>query len=746
MAVDIGNLNDMQRQAVLTTQGPLLILAGAGSGKTRTLTHRIAYILEQRMAAPWEMLAITFTNKAAREMRERIAAMVGERVESMWVSTFHAACVQMLRRSIERLPGYSRWFSIYDDDDSIRVIRQCLSEMNLSDRYYAPRTVRSLISSAKNNLMGPDEYGRELMKTDFRGEKIAAVYRRYDEILRENNALDFDDLLVRPLELFVACPDVLDEYRRRFRYIHVDEYQDTNEAQYQLVKLLSSQHRNLCVVGDDDQSIYGWRGANIQNILNFEKDFPDAKVIRLERNYRSTSVILDTANAVIAHNVGRKEKRLWTDRRGGERVTLYTADIERDEARFVCDTIISLARELSYGDIAVLYRLNAQSRSLEEALMRRGIPYRIYGGIRFYDRAEIKDIIAYLRLTVNPSDMVSLERIINTPRRGIGEATVEKLKQRALATGRPVLALLSDDAALEETLSARPGAKVREFARLIERLRAQREALKLPEFVAWALEETGIRSMYADQNTDEAEGRLQNLSELLSAVQEFAEGREEPTLEDFLENVALVTDLDAMREGQRAISLMTMHAAKGLEFPAVFVVGMEEGIFPHQRAFDDESEMEEERRLCYVAITRAKDRLYLTCCRQRLLFGTQHNNMPSRFLREMPRSCVDSGFTGKNRPFVPSARPSASRAAAPARPPGTPVLRSQPQGASAPRLRPAAAGESFRTGDRVRHKTFGSGVVISEAGEGADRKLTVAFEGQGIRTLKEAVAGLTRDV
>ena len=737
--MNLTQLNERQREAVLTTEGPLLILAGAGSGKTRTLTQRIAYLMDEKGVKPYEILAITFTNKAAGEMRERIEREIGDGVEQMWVHTFHAMCMKILRRNLDRLPGYTRWFSIYDEDDSQAVIRNCLSELNLAERYYPARSMLSFISNCKNQMLSPDEAAKGQVKKDQHTEQLTSLYRLYEKKLHEQNALDFDDLLIRTLELFVQCPDVLDYYRGRFRYIHVDEYQDTNLVQYELVRALSSQHGNLCVVGDDDQAIYGWRGADIRNILEFEKDFPNARVIRLEQNYRSTTKILDAANAVIARNASRKRKNLWTDRGQGEPIVYFQASTEREEAAFVCREIRRLVEGGDYrlADVAILYRMNAQSRVLEDSFLRAGIPYRMVGGLRFYDRKEIRDIMAYLKALVNPQDAVALTRIINVPRRGIGDTTVNALRQAADEHGTSIYTLLSDTEALRRIVP-RAAAKLQEFQRLLEALQAGREGRSLLEYVQFVIQRSGYEAMLQEDDSDEAQARLENLGELISAVQEFMAAHEEARLEDFLENVALVSDLDNLEGAQRAVPLLTVHAAKGLEYPIVFVTGLEEGLFPHQRALIDERQMEEERRLCYVAITRAKDRLYLSSSVARMIFGTTQYNAPSRFLRDLPEETVQR-VGGAPAPARWAAPKSPTGAAAPVQPKAkgwqTPPPSAAPKQEAGPLL-------PLQPGCKVRHARFGIGTVVALDGQPGKRTVTVAFAGQGVKLLNEAFANL----
>ena len=635
--MDLSMLNEPQRRAVTTTEGPLLVLAGAGSGKTRVLTHRIAYLLEKGVSA-YRILALTFTNKAAKEMLERVNKLAGDAASDAWVSTFHSSCARILRRDIEKL-GYTRSFTIYDTDDQMRLVRDVLTELDLNDKMYPPREALSIISDAKNHMQTPKEW-LQSQQGDFRSQKYAEIYTRYDDKLKKANALDFDDLLIKTLELFVQHPPVLDSYRKRFDYILVDEYQDTNSAQYQLVRLLAGEKRNLCVVGDDDQSIYGWRGADIRNILDFEKDFPDAVVIKLEQNYRSTSNILDAANQVIAHNVGRKEKALWTSEGAGEPVRLYEAQDERDEAYFLAQQINERLKSGDVlGDMAVLYRVNALSRVVEETLVRGGLKYRVFGGLKFYERKEVKDIVCYLRAVVNPADDVAVRRIINEPKRSIGDTTVQKLADYAAASGDSLFAAVLD--AQQAGLSGRALKAVEGFGELITNLVVERQMMKPDEFVRKLLDETGYEQQFKQEQNDENTARLQNIAEFVGGVIEYVKQNPEGTLDDYLENVALVTDMDRSDDDEGAITLMTMHSAKGLEFKNVFVIGMEEGIFPTTRAMDDDEKLEEERRLCYVAITRARKRLWLTHARQRTLYGRTNMCVASRFLDELPHRVTE---------------------------------------------------------------------------------------------------------
>ena len=577
--MNLNDLNPMQRRAAETLEGPVLILAGAGSGKTRTLTYRVANLLEHGVKA-WHILALTFTNKAAREMRERIERLAGADAGEAWIGTFHSICCRILRRDIEKL-GYERSFTIYDDDDQQRVIKAVLKELDIDEKFLPPKAVSADISDAKNRLLSPDEWLQN-RGGDYRSQKTHDVMTRYEQRLRAANALDFDDLLVKTLQLFVEHPPVLEYYQSRFQYVHVDEYQDTNYAQYQLVRLITRESRNLCVVGDDDQSIYGWRGADIRNILDFEKDFPDATVIKLEQNYRSTANILDAANQIIAHNEGRKEKELWTEDGEGEKITLYAAADERDEAAWICQRIRQLQRGgTPYGSIAILYRMHALSRVLEETLMRAGIPYHVYGGTRFYDRREVRDVLAYLRLIQNPADDISLSRIINVPKRAIGDSTVEQLTQYARQNDMSLYAAV---AAPPDTLASRARKSVNDFSSLIVSLLLAKETLPLSEFVQKVIDDSGLIAQYQKEENEENQARIENIREFMGAVTEFEQKSEDKSLFAFLENVALVTELDNQDSAPSFVTMMTLHSAKGLEYDAVFMSGMEEGIFPSARA------------------------------------------------------------------------------------------------------------------------------------------------------------------
>lgn len=634
----LDSLNKQQREAVVHTEGPLLILAGAGSGKTRVLTHRIAYLINEKGVYPSNILAITFTNKAAREMKERVEKLL-EGSYDMWISTFHSACARILRMEIERLQGYKKNFIIFDTDDQAKIIKECLKELNYNEKNFPPKEMISSISKAKDQLMTPgkfmDRYGR-----DFRLKKVADIYALYQKKLMGNNALDFDDILFKTVELFQNNPDVLQRYQQKFKYIMVDEYQDTNFCQYMLVNLLAKNHRNLCVVGDDDQSIYSWRGADIGNILNFEKDFPDAKVIKLEQNYRSTQTILDAANSVISNNFGRKSKRLWTDNGEGKAIVYYKAMDERDEADFIIGEIDKLAfqEQRNLNSFAILYRTNAQSRVIEEMCMARGIPYKIVGGHRFYDRMEVKDVIAYLRVIQDPEGDLSIKRIINVPKRGIGKATIDQLEEYARQNGISFYeALLFVDNI--DGIGKKAKNSIKDFVRLIAELMDIAENESASEVINQVILKSGYLEEL-EKGDDEAQERGKNIKELISAALEYEEKNEDNSLMGFLENMALMSDIDGLKEDREGVTMMTLHSAKGLEFPVVFICGLEEGLFPTQRAFFEEHQLEEERRLMYVGVTRAKEKLYLTSAFERTLFGNTSYTMESRFLREIPKDLI----------------------------------------------------------------------------------------------------------
>ncbi len=736
-------LNKMQQKAIEHIEGPLLILAGAGSGKTSTLTARIANIIESGKAKPYEVLAITFTNKAAREMRNRIEGLLKTDTSDMWVMTFHAMCSRILRNDIEKMnQGYTKWFSIYDDTDSQAILKGIVSSLNLNTNYYSPSILKNYISSAKNDLKDPEAMRLD-MKDDFRAEKIYEAYKLYEKELQKNNSLDFDDLLVKVLELFVTCPEVLSKYENRFKYIHVDEYQDTNAAQYEIVKALSATRKNVCVVGDDDQSIYGWRGANINNILDFEKDFLDAKVIKLEQNYRSTSSILDAANAVIKYNKGRKEKTMWTEKGEGSQTIFHKATTEREEAEYIYTEIKKLTMTGDYDlhDMAVLYRTNALSRIIEDRFMRAGMSYAMYGGQKFYDRKEIKDLTAYLRVVVNPADEGALLRIINVPKRGIGATTVDRLRTIAVKKDITLKASMLEQEEISEVMGTAAKSKILGFSKMMQDLESRRSGFGLVEFIEEVMNKSGMVEFYKKQKTEEAEARLSNMGELLSAAQEFAAMTENATLEAFLENIALISDIDSMEEKRDHITMITSHSAKGLEFPIVFVVGMEEGIFPHQRALNDTEEIEEERRLCYVSMTRAMDKLYMTCATGRLMFGTRRYNPISRFIEEIPEELLNNTTP---KPKVVDKSTFRETATFDFQEFSQTKIDNRKKRLGKKGVKHTETDEEFEIGEKVTHKKFGSGTIITVAKGAAGPVYTIAFEGLGIKELDSRYAKLEK--
>jgi DNA helicase-2/ATP-dependent DNA helicase PcrA len=715
-------LNPIQREAVLHTEGPVLIVAGAGSGKTRALTHRIAYLIREKGVSPYAVLAITFTNKAAREMADRVEALVGERVaRGMWISTFHSACARILRREHVHL-GLPSAFSIYDEGDTERLLAQVLRDLDVDPRRYPPRGVAAAIGRAKDRVLSAEGFAG--LASGPYEETVARAYLAYEERKRAAGALDFDDLIAETVRLFRSHPEILEHYQERFRYILVDEYQDTNRAQYELVNLLAAKHRNVCVVGDADQGVYSWRGATIQNLLDFERDYPDATVLLMEQNYRSTENILAVANALIAHNVQRKPKSLWTDLGRGELVVRFRAEDEHEEAGFVAEEVERLVGEegYRYRDVAVFYRTNAQSRVLEDVLSRAGVPYRVVGGVRFYQRKEIRDALAYLRLLVNPQDVVSARRVINTPKRGIGEATVAALEGFAATEGIPVLEACRRVEEIAQ-LGSRARGAVMGFVQVMDRLRAILEAgASPPRMVEAVAVETGYLAELEGERTVEAEGRIENIRELGGVAAEFVERDPDGDLAAFLEQVALVSEQDEYDEEASAVTLMTLHNAKGLEFPVVFIVGMEDGVFPHYRSMTDAHELEEERRLAYVGITRAKERLYLCHAWSRSLFGQTSYNPPSRFLSEIPEELVRALETEAPGPGR------ATWAAA----------------ASAPRGPERRAPIAVGPGDTVVHDRWGEGVVLSVSGAGPEAEATVAFGEVGEKRLLLAYAPLRK--
>ena len=738
-------LNPMQQQAVLHTEGPLLVLAGAGSGKTRALTHRVAYLIEEKNVSPWNILAITFTNKAAGEMRERIDQLVGYGSESIWVSTFHSTCVRILRRHIDRI-GFDTNFTIYDSDDQKTLMKDICKRLNVDTKIYKERSLLAAISKAKDELVDPQEFSlRAAASGDFAKRKQAEIYREYQDALRRNNALDFDDLIVKTVELFKTDAQVLDYYQERFRYIMVDEYQDTNTAQFELISILARKYKNLCVVGDDDQSIYKFRGANIYNILNFEKHFPEAVTIKLEQNYRSTQNILNAANGVISNNMGRKRKTLWTDNEAGKKIGFKQFETGYEEAEYVAKDINACVKDgrYHYGDCAVLYRTNAQSRLFEEKLLLANVPYKIVGGVNFYARREIKDLLAYLRVIENPEDDLAVLRIINVPRRGIGAATINKVQDWEAEQG-----IRFYDALLEAEYV--PGLmrslnKIKSFTSFLQVLRAKADYLSVKELLNEIIEETGYVADLQAEGTEEAAARIENIDELISKIADYEESAEQPSLGGFLQEVALVSDIDSVDEESDYVLLMTLHSAKGLEFPNVFLAGMEDGIFPSYMTItaDDPAELEEERRLCYVGITRAEKDLTLTCARKRMVHGeTQYKKM-SRFLKEIPLELLETGPSTKKEKKEESEpvrvktsfmqakeafKTKAFTAPKPVQQFGT------PKGGKLP----------YGVGDRVKHIKFGEGTVTAITEGGRDYEVTVDFDGPGTKKMFAAFARLQK--
>jgi DNA helicase-2/ATP-dependent DNA helicase PcrA len=782
ITLDYATLNKPQREAVMDTEGPLLLLAGAGSGKTTVLIHRVANLLrygrgsdteeipipisndeveflenysadptpEQKPlmqylcavepARPWEVLAITFTNKAANELKARLERMLGEEAQEVWASTFHSACVRILRRDIDKL-GFDKSFTIYDSDDSKRLIREIIKELSLDEKAFPPREVLSIISNAKDKMESPESFTAHWEESgDWRKIRIGKVYAAYNRRLREANALDFDDIILHTVHLLQREESVRTYYQQKFRYVLIDEYQDTNHLQYLLASLLSGGRKNICVVGDDDQSIYRFRGANIENILNFEKEYRPCRTIRLEQNYRSTQNILDAANAVIRNNTERKGKTLWTDNGAGEKVTVKTTFNENDEANFVAGQIMmDCSRGGNWRDHAVLYRMNAQSNALEQAFRRNGMPYKVFGGMKFFDRAEVKDMLSYLCVIHNPSDDLRLKRIINVPARKIGPTTVEKAQTLATDGNCALFEILEQATRYPELKSA--AARLEEFCRMIRTLQTESETMALPDFYTEVCTRSGYLQMLEEKGDLESQGKKENVEELRSSVVQFLENQpENPTLGGFLDEIALYTDLEEASDSDNCVTLMTMHSAKGLEFPKVYVVGMEDGIFPGNRAMMDDTEMEEERRLCYVAMTRAKEKLTLTNARQRMLFGRTTPNLPSRFLQEIPEENME--WLSKPEPRVaaePDWGDSYGGAVktyydAPAAPAQKPMPRQSAARPSQPLL-------SLKPGEGIHHTAFGDGMVLSVRPMGGDALVEVAFDGVGTKKLMLKAAG-----
>ena len=751
-------LNDKQYEAVINTDGPCLVIAGAGSGKTKVLTHKIAYLMQEKDIKPWNILAITFTNKAANEMKERVEALVGDDAKDMWIGTFHSICVKILRRFIDRI-GFDHSFVIFDTSDQRSLIKECLKDLKIDDKMFTDRIVQFEISNAKNDMKEPEEY-EAMVKGDYRREKIASVYNLYQRRLKENNAIDFDDIINYAIKIFRENDDVLDYYTNKFNYILVDEYQDTNKSQFTLIRLLAKAHGNITVVGDNDQGIYSFRGADISNILNFEKDFKGTKIIKLEQNYRCTQNILNAANSVIKNNEVKYKKKLWTENEEGALPTFHVSDDEYDEGRYIVEEINHLRREdyYKYSDFAILYRMNSQSRAIEEILRREDIPYKIVGGLKFYERKEIKDIIAYLRLINNPSDNLALKRIINEPKRGIGKTSLDKIQAISEQTGIPMYQIIkeADQYGLSRVYSNAQG-----FIEVIEDLISKKDEYTITELIKHTLKETGYTKALEDENSIEAENRIENLEEFLTVAVQFEEEEADNDLSTFLEGITLSSDIDGMDEEEESVTLMTLHSAKGLEFPVVFLVGMEEGIFPGYKSIGEPKELEEERRLCYVGITRAKNNLYLTCSRQRTMFGSTSCNPVSRFVKEIPENMLEganeidsepenkfkdsnyewsygkSGNNGKVVSYkvdIPSSKLEPSFAFKSAES-FLAKLNSKTQGNNTDLSK-------YKEGQRIYHKRFGEGNISKIEPEGDDLKLDIQFDKVGHKRLMAKFANL----
>ena len=756
-------LNDKQYEAVTTTTGPCLVIAGAGSGKTKVLTHKIAYLLEEKGMHPWDILAITFTNKAANEMKERIEALIGEGIKDMWVGTFHSICVRILRRFIDRI-GFNSSFIIFDTSDQRTLVKNCLKELNIDDKLFTDRSVLSEISNAKNEMLEPDQYTARA--DDYRKEKIATVYKLYQKKLKENNAIDFDDIINYTIKILLQEPEILDYYSNKFKYVLVDEYQDTNKAQFTLISLLAAQNGNITVVGDNDQGIYSFRGADISNILNFEKDFPNTKVIKLEQNYRCTGNILKVANSVISNNEVKYKKELWTQNEKGNLPKVYLADNEYDEGSFIVDEIEHLKREeyYKYSDFAILYRMNAQSRAIEDILRRENIPYKIIGGLKFYERKEIKDIIAYLRLIQNSSDNISFRRVVNEPKRGIGKTSLDKIEQIANENGISMYEVLKNADRYDLN---RVFLKSREFINQIEELRNEEKTIS--ELIKSTLKKTGYLDALEKEKTIEAENRIENLDEFLTVAIEFEEESAENGLSEFLEGITLTSDIDGMEDEEESVTLMTLHSAKGLEFPTVFLVGLEEGIFPGYKSISEPKEMEEERRLCYVGITRAKENLFISFAKQRTIFGSTSYNAVSRFVKEIPEDLLDGyeeALEGKS-DYSDFQEDNFEWSY------GNSKVKTYKTGPSSPNSRinsqqkssTVSSGFAFRTADsflnslkkkektkvdltqykpgvKVYHKKFGEGIINQIEPEGDDLKVDINFEKSGHKRLMAKYANL----
>lgn len=751
-------LNDKQYEAVVTTDGPCLVIAGAGSGKTKVLTHKIAYLLAEKGVKPWEILSITFTNKAANEMKERVTGLVGDDAKEIWMGTFHSICVRILRRTIDRL-GFDTSFVIFDTSDQKTMVKQIIKSMDLDDKIFSDKSIMYEISNAKNDMLEPEAYAARSMG-DFRKEKIAEVYKIYQKRLKENNAIDFDDIINFTIKIIAENPDVFEYYADKFKYVLVDEYQDTNKAQFTLVTLLAGKHGNITVVGDNDQGIYSFRGADISNILNFEKDFPGTRIIKLEQNYRCSQSILNCANEVIKNNETKYEKKLWTSNDAGPLPYVFKGDDEYREATFVVDQINHLKRQeyYKYSDFSILYRMNSQSRSLEDILRREDIPYKIVGGLKFYERKEIKDIIAYLRLIQNTNDNLSLNRIINEPKRGVGKTSLEKVEDIANTNGISMFEVIKN--AANYGLS-RVHANTREFISVIEELRANKDSMKISELIKATLNKTGYTQALELENTIEAENRIENLDEFLTVAIEFEDEAADNSLGEFLNGITLSSDLDGMEDAAESVTLMTLHSAKGLEFPVVFLVGMEEGIFPGYKSIGEPKELEEERRLCYVGITRAKERLFLTCAKQRTIFGSTSCNAPSRFIGEIPPTMLD-GYdefdTRKTQRYESNDRYDWSYGGSSSARSYRDADLTSKVGASSTfgfksadtflksmTSKPVAKEvnlDAYVSGARVYHKKFGEGIISVVETEGDDLKVDIDFQKVGHKRLMAKFAGL----
>ncbi|MBE6081540.1 DNA helicase PcrA [Acidilutibacter cellobiosedens] len=715
-------LNEKQKEGVLHTEGPLLILAGAGSGKTRVITHKIAYLIEEKRVFPSNILAITFTNKAAKEMKERVEGLLKGRVEDIWMGTFHSMCVRILRREIESI-GYKRNFSIYDSLDQKTLVKECITEKNLNKETFQEKPIINIISSLKDDMIDPDDYINENYK-DYYRRNVGEIYGLYEEKLKKNNALDFDDLILKTVFLLKSDERIREKYQSKFEYIFVDEYQDTNKSQYELIKYLSGKHGNICVVGDEDQSVYGWRGADIRNILNFERDFKGAEVIKLEQNYRSTGNILDVANSIIKNNTERKGKKLWTAKERGQYATLKINFDEKEEANFVTQKVIDLIEEgkYKYGDFVILYRTNAQSRSFEETFIRNNIPYKIVGGLKFYDRKEVKDLIAYLRLIQNPLDDISLRRIINVPKRGIGASTLGKIEKYTSQTGESIYGALLDLDKIQG-LSGRARNVIKSFTAMINKFLAMKEIMGVRDFIEEVVYSTGYIKELEEENSVESQSRIENLKEFISVAVDFETNYEGGTLEDFLANVSLLSDVDKTDERKDVVTMMTVHGAKGLEFPVVFLVGMEEGLFPISRALDSIHDMEEERRLCYVAVTRAEELLYISYANLRTIYGNTTYSLPSRFLKEIPddmlKICKNDQRKEKQEDEIEYEE------------------RTDIKNRFEKKVN---LKEDIQIGSKVNHKMWGMGTVVQIKKVGEDKEIVVAFENKGLKKLLLSIA------